>query len=178
MLGGTEETEDAYLRCYIERMSPSLEDYLRRLILPPELSGPRDTEEFFLELKAAATVNDCIAENEPLDIFLRSRYVWTALISCQASVLGLAEGDVEGIQALCPSGYCLGTACRQSTAQCFRFCEPIYKYFPSDESECIESSTICPITGLPGECEGSHCMYCPGGEEEGCQYVSGDQDFL
>ena len=180
MLGGTtSQVEDAYLQCYISKMSSSLEEYLRVNVLPPEAaSQPRDSEGFFLGLKSVARVDDCIAIDDPLDIFLRSRYVWTASDACKANILGLSEDDVESANALCPPGYCLGTSCRQSTAQCYRACEPRYIFHPSSELECSLSSTICPVTGLPGECEGSYCVYCPGGEdEEGCQYVAGDQDF-
>ena len=175
----TSEVEDAYLQCYISKMSSSLEEYLRVNILPPEVeSAPRDSEEFFLGLKSAALVNDCVATNEPLDIFLRSRYVWTAAISCKARILGLSEDDVEGINALCPARCCLGTVCRESSAQCFRNCEPLYVFHESSESECSSSSTVCPVAGLPGdECEGTYCLYCPGGEDEDCIYVPGDQDF-
>ena len=178
-LGTTPEVEDAYLRCYISEISSSLEEYLRLNVLPPEAaSAPRDSEEFFLGLKSAATVDDCVAPNDPLDILFRSRYVWTARDSCKATILGVPEDDVEAINELCPPGYCLGTGCRQSTAQCFRQCEPIY-VFASSESESECTSVVCPVSGLPdgSDCEGSYCVYCPGGEGEECQYVSGDQDF-
>ena len=34
------------------------------------------------------------------------------------------------------------------------------------------------MSGIPGgDCEGSYCVYCPGGNEEDCQYVEGDEDF-
>ena len=179
MLETTSEVEDAYLECYISKMSSSLEEYLRLNVLPPEVaeSASRDSEEFFLALKVAALVDDCVATNEPLDIFLRSRYVWTAPIACKARVLDLPEDDVEGINAVCPDGNCLGTFCRESSASCFRNCEPSYVFHESSESECL--STVCPVAdGLPGdECVGTYCLYCPGGEDEDCIYVPGDQEF-
>eukprot|EP00008_Paramoeba_atlantica_P010747 CAMPEP_0201480978 /NCGR_PEP_ID=MMETSP0151_2-20130828/5324_1 /ASSEMBLY_ACC=CAM_ASM_000257 /TAXON_ID=200890 /ORGANISM="Paramoeba atlantica, Strain 621/1 / CCAP 1560/9" /LENGTH=1727 /DNA_ID=CAMNT_0047862983 /DNA_START=164 /DNA_END=5347 /DNA_ORIENTATION=+ len=179
VLGSTSEVEDDYLRCYISKMSPSLEEYLRLNILSPEpASQPRDSEAFFLGLKSAASVDDCISPTDTLDIFLRSRYVWFARNSCKAEVLGVPPDDLEAINELCPPGYCLGTACRQSTEQCFRFCEPLYVLESSSEDECTSSPTICPVSGLPNdECEGNYCVYCPGGDGEECQYVPGDQDF-
>ena len=153
---------------------------MRLNVLPPEaVSAPRDSETFFLGLKSAALVDDCVAMNEPLDIFLRSRYVWTASVACKANILGLSLDDVEGVNALCPPGSCLGTSCRQSSAQCFRLCEPIYVFQESSEPECSSSSTVCPVSGLPpgDDCEGNFCLYCPGKEDEDCIYVPGDQDF-
>ena len=51
VLGTTSEVEDGFLRCYISKMSPSLEDYLRLNILPEEASfASRDSEIFFLGL--------------------------------------------------------------------------------------------------------------------------------
>ena len=181
MLGTTSEVEDSFLQCYISSMSSSEEEYLRLNVLPPEVtSSPVDSQEFLEGLKSAATVDDCIAMDDPLDIFLRSRYVWTALTSCQADVLGVPEDDIEAINSLCPPGYCLGTACRQSSPQCYKTCEPRYEFYESSETECTSSSTVCPVSGIPGgggECEGSYCVYCPGGDEENCQYVEGDEDF-
>ena len=180
MLGGTtSKVEDSFLECYISSMSPSLEEYLRLNVLPQEVaSSPVDSQEFFIGLKSAATVDDCVAMNDSLDILLRSRYVWTALLSCQAEVLGVPEDDVEAINALCPPGYCLGTSCLQSTQQCYRACEPNYVFHESFESECSLSLTVCPVSGIPGgDCEGNSCVYCPGGNEEDCQYIEGDEDF-
>ena len=98
MLETTSKVEDSFLECYISSMSPSLEEYLRLNVLPQEVaSSPVDSQEFFIGLKSAATVDDCVATNDPLDILLRSRYVWTALLSCQAEVLGVPEDDVEAI---------------------------------------------------------------------------------
>ena len=178
ILGTVAEVEDAHLQCYISKLSPSLEEYLRLNVLPlgPDSSSV-DSEAFFLGLKYAATVDDCIVREDPLDIFLRSRNIWTATTACKADVLGLSEDDEAGVNALCPPGYCLGTSCRQSTAQCYRSCDPLYVSHPSSETECSSSPTVCPVSGLPGECEGSYCAYCPGGEGEDCQYVPGDQDF-
>ena len=179
-LATTSEVEDAYLRCYISKMSSSLEEYLRLNVLPPvATSEPGDSEAFFVGLKSAASVDDCIATNDPLDISLRSRYVWTASVACKAGILGLPADDVEGVNELCPPGYCLGTACKQSPEQCFVACEAHYALESSSESECTSSSTACPVSGLPGgECAGSYCAYCAGGEgDEECQYVAGDQDF-
>ena len=194
VLGTTSEVEDGFLRCYISKMSPSLEDYLRSNILPKEASfASRDSEIFFLGLKSVALVDDCIATNEPLDIFLRSRYVWTALesLTCKAEVLGLPVDDIESVNEICPPGYCLGTSCKQSGAQCYTRCLPLYVFHASSEVECSSSSIVCPVTGLPesdggggsddaddDKCkEGNYCVYCPGGEDEECIYVPGDQDF-
>ena len=186
MLGVTSEVEDSFLECYITKMSPSLEEYLRLNVLPPKAaSAPVDSQDFFVGLKLAATVDDCVAMDDPLDIFLRSRYVWTALLDCQANILGVPEDEIEVINALCPPGYCLGTSCLQSTAQCYNACEPQYVLHESSESECSSSPTVCPVSGIPGggECgeAGSYCVYCPGGggndDGDDCQYVEGDEDF-
>ena len=179
VLGTTPEVEDAYLRCYISQITSSLEDYLRLNVLSSS-SAPLDSEEFFLGLKSAATVDDCVALEDPLDIFLRSRYVWTVADDCKAFILDLDSEnvDVDSVNALCPPEYCLGTSCRASNAQCYFACGPLYVLHESSESECSSSSTVCPVSGIPGgECEGSYCVYCPGGDEEDCQYVEGDQDF-
>ena len=161
-------------------MSSSLEEYLRQNVLPANaVSAPRDSEVFFLGLKSAATVDDCVAMNDPFDIFSRSHFLWTAPISCKAQVLGLPPDDVEGINEACPDGYCLGTSCRQSSAQCFRRCGVIYAFRGSSESECTSSSTVCSVKGIPDgdECEGNYCVYCPGGKDGDCIHVPGDQDF-
>ena len=180
VIGTLPEVEDAFLQCYLSKMGSSLEEYLRLNVLPPEAtSAPLHSTEFFMGLKSAATVEDCVSIDDALDLSFRERYVWSATsIACKADVLGLPEDDIEGINALCPDGHCLGTSCRQSSAQCFKICEPAYNFHPSSEDECISSSTVCPVTGLPGDdCEGNYCMYCPGGEGEECVYVPGDQDF-
>ena len=176
----TSEVEDDYLQCYISRMSSSLEEYLRLNVLPADTaSAPSDSEIFFLGLKSASLVNDCVATNEPLDIFLRSWYVWDGTIACKADVLGLPEDDADAVNAICPPGHCLGTSCKQSAAQCYTRCEVHYVFHPSSESECSASSTVCPVSGLPAgdNCEGNYCVYCPGGEDEECIYVPGDQDY-
>ena len=178
VLDTTPEVEDTFLRCYISKMSSSFEEYLRLNVLPPEAaSAPRDSEEFFLGLKSSATMEDCVAVGDALDISMRSRFIWSSIVACKADVLGLPVDDIEGINALCPDGYCLGSSCKQSTAQCFYTCEPSYDLVLSSEEECTAASIVCPVTGLSDECDESHCVYCPGGEGEDCINVPGDQDF-
>ena len=108
--------EDAFLHCYIDRMGSSLEDYLRRTVLPPSLDNyTKDSQTFFEKLKKAASVNDCVSEYNALDISRRSRYVWAgSSLECEAQVLGLTlPDDVEQVMEECPPGVCLGTSCRQ-----------------------------------------------------------------
>jgi len=178
VIGSTHHVDDAYLRCYIGKMSSSLEEYLRVNVLPSSVaSRPSGSEEFFMALKEAATVDDCISINEAMDISMRARYVWSASSdACKARALGVPEDDTDLINELCPDGYCLGDSCRQSTAQCFVACEEKYVYSPSSESDCSLAATSCPVSEIPGGgCDGDYCVYCPGGEDEDCQYVSSDE---
>ena len=86
MLETTSEVEDSFLECYISSMSPSLEEYLRLNVLPQEVaSSPVDSQEFFIGLKSAATVDDCVAKNLLSLLFLKFQLsccsVWLLLQS-------------------------------------------------------------------------------------------------
>jgi hypothetical protein len=116
VLNSIDQAEDDFLNCYIDRMGSSLEDYLRRTVLPSSLSNySKYSTEFVNALKLAASEDDCVSEYNALDISRRSRYVYDGSSDqCKAEVLGLTlPEDYAKLNAECPSKYCLGTSCRQ-----------------------------------------------------------------
>ena len=106
-------------------MTSSLEDYLRREVLPSSSirNAQRDSDEFFEALKTAATVQDCVVPGNPLHIEKRSRYVWDSETNdCKATVLGLTlPGDLDELNVKCPAEICLGISCPQVFFQSFLF---------------------------------------------------------
>jgi hypothetical protein len=122
------EVENAYLECYLEKMSSSTEYYVRYQILPnPMESAARNSSEFFLAVRAAAAVPDCVDQSAALDITQRTRYIWKGTsLQCQIEALGLPNEGANAaavVDALCPPQYCLGNRFRLvgSLALCFLF---------------------------------------------------------
>jgi len=105
--------ENSYLQCYLSKMSSFTEYYIRHQILPdPMESYARNSSEFFLAVRSAASVGDCVNPLSPLDITKRTRYVWNGIsVECMANVLGISNStDMTEylVESICPPQYCLG----------------------------------------------------------------------
>lgn len=104
--------EDAFLNCYISRMSTSTEYYIRHNVLTDPLSNiSKNSKEFFDAVRLAASQPDCVNSLSPLDLTKRSKYVWEgSSIECMAGALNLSNttNATEEVMNLCPSRYCLG----------------------------------------------------------------------
>ena len=173
-----QEVEDAFLDCYIDRMTPQLENYVRLYVLPPALdSAERTSAAFRAALKEAATEMDCVNANDAVDIDMRTRYEWDGnSADCKATTLGLKlPQDAEELEQRCPARPCLGTACRVQTHPCYSQCRGKY-YFKNATQEKCAANVQCNVEGVPlSECNGDfECAYCPDPtSEDDCIIVPG-----
>ena len=105
--------EDTFLLCFIANMSTSLEMYIRETEFIKS-DVPRDSPEFFIRVKRAASRTDCVNPHNPIDISKRERNVWDVQrLLCKADFLGVPINDTTQMDELCPPGLCLGDFCRQ-----------------------------------------------------------------
>ena len=112
----TDEVESAFLQCYIEKMPPSLFDYISRNVLHvPDGLYEKNSTEFYSALLYAASVNDCTNPTNFFDLSMRTKNVWDAsTIQCKAQQLGLTQPyNYTYVNELCPPTICLGTSCLQ-----------------------------------------------------------------
>mmetsp|Transcript_40661 Transcript_40661/g.56506 ORF Transcript_40661/g.56506 Transcript_40661/m.56506 type:complete len:1260 (+) Transcript_40661:1007-4786(+) len=153
------EMEDRFLRSFINTMSSSLEEYIRRNAFPPGFTEPRDSPLFFEMLKEVSQKTDCVNTHNPLDLSKREKYVWDVdRPLCKADSMGLDVSQTELIDELCPPGNCLGDFCRQNNTDCRAECKKLYTYEPLDEGSCEENECIL----SSGACDDEfYCMYCP-----------------
>ena len=111
-LSNLSDVSNAYLNCYLTRMSSSTEYYIRHTILSDPLEAySRDSPEFFAAVRIAASVPDCVNPASPLDVSRRSKYEWSwSSIDCAAQSLHANDtlNSTEVVLALCPPRYCLG----------------------------------------------------------------------
>ncbi len=125
--------ENEFFSCYLDKMTASLETYLkyfilnvsisvfshfcfRTYVLPSSVANySKDSPQFISALRSAATVNDCAAPHDPFDLQYRTRYIWDTLdLGCKALYMGLTYPDNSTLmQSECPPGNCLGTFCQE-----------------------------------------------------------------
>ena len=172
------EVENAFLDCYIDRMTPQLENYVRLYVLPSGLDrADRTSAAFRAALKEAATEMDCVNPNDAVDVEMRTRYEWDGdSADCKATILGLElPQDAEELEHRCPALPCLGTACRVETQPCYSQCRGKY-YFKNATKERCEANLQCNVAGISlSECNGGfECAYCPNPNwQDDCVIVPG-----
>ena len=175
-LGTLDEVDNAFLQCYIDRLDPQTESALRFQVLPFNASFyKKDSPEFFALFKAAASLPDCVNENDPFNFDHRTKFIWDGSSDqCKAAVLGLTlPQDKPLLDAQCPPHECLDTTCKFPTEQCYELCDVLLEpsFFLSAE-QCPYLDLACTVDTT--DCVGQFvCAYCRPGSSAPCVQIPG-----
>ena len=139
--------EEAYLNCFIERLSPIVGDWIRYNILPQSLRDASfESAEFRAGIQLAATKQDCVPTN-PLDIQYRTNYVLEPSDRfCAAANVGVdpnSENWVALTNRLCLNPVCLSSSCPYQGHNCLSLCRSSWLLEETSQSECASVPEKC-----------------------------------
>ena len=157
------EVDDAYLKCYIDRMDSVTESLLRDSF-PALANYSRDDYEFFEIVREGSSFPQCSSSKFALENSYRSGFLYDApSLSCKADVLGLTlPQDTAQVLSECGAQRCLDTTCSFVSKECYEKCEAKVTFDYLASFSCPFGSQSCNVDISEEECDGDFvCAYCP-----------------
>ena len=161
-LPSPKEVDDAYLKCYIDRMDSVTESLLRGSF-PALVDYGRDDYEFFEIVRQGSGYPQCSSTRFALETRYRFGFIYDApSLSCKADVLGLTlPQDTAQVLSECGMQRCLDTTCSFVPKECYERCQAKVNFDYSVFLGCPETQS-CNVDIPEEECNGKFvCAYCP-----------------
>ena len=156
------EVDDAYTKCYIDRMDSVTESLLRDSF-PALANYSRNDFEFFEIVRQGSSFPQCASTKFALENRYRFGFIYDApSLSCKADVLGLTlPQDTAQILSECGPQRCTDTTCSFIPDECYERCQAKVVFDYAALTRC-PSTQSCNVDIPEEECNGEFvCAYCP-----------------